>query len=209
MFTLKNMKSFKSVKLLFPFLIPAAFFGNCGTTSDQPPPETTLSSTPTNPSNSSDATFTFECDQGDCAFECQLDSDQWSPCSSPLVYTGLANGSHSFKIRAVGANQIPDPTPIPYVWTIVTNVADTTPPDTILNTTPSDPSNSPEATLTFSCDGGFCTFECRIDSGAWATCDKQRTYQNLSAGPHQFSVRATDAAGNVDLSPATYSWTIV
>jgi hypothetical protein len=33
-------------------------------------------------------------------------------------------------------------------------------------------------------------------------------YSSLTVGQHTFSVRATDAAGNVDETPATYSWTV-
>ena len=32
--------------------------------------------------------------------------------------------------------------------------------------------------------------------------------KNLKPGKHKFSVVATDAAGNPDPSPATYSWTV-
>ena len=30
----------------------------------------------------------------------------------------------------------------------------------------------------------------------------------LTVGPHTFSVRASDAVGNVEETPATYSWTV-
>jgi hypothetical protein len=49
--------------------------------------------------------------------------------------------------------------------------------------------------------------ECRLDSGAWATCTAPAGYTGLAAGSHTFAVRATDAAGNA--SPAvSYTWTV-
>ena len=34
-----------------------------------------------------------------------------------------------------------------------------------------------------------------------------KAYSSLLVAPHQFAVRATDKAGNVDATPATWSWT--
>ena len=43
---------------------------------------------------------------------------------------------------------------------------------------------------------------------AWTDCDSPQSYSGLAVADHTFSVRATDAAGNVDASPATRSWTV-
>jgi hypothetical protein len=47
-----------------------------------------------------------------------------------------------------------------------------------------------------------------LDGAAFAACGSPREYTGLAAGPHQFSVRAKDAVGNTDASPASHSWTI-
>lgn len=111
--------SWLKAAIFLPTLLFFAFGSwGCGSATDTTLPETTLSAKPPNPSNSSDATFEFQCDLGNCAFECRLDSDIWSTCSSPANYTGLAEGSHIFKVRALNSSRMPDPTPKIYVWTI-------------------------------------------------------------------------------------------
>ena len=53
------------------------------------------------------------------------------------------------------------------------------------------------------------TFECRLDAAAFGPCVSPVTYAGLALGSHTFQVVATDAASNVDPSPAEQSWTVV
>ena len=58
------------------------------------------------------------------SFECQLDAGPWVACTSPWSYTGLPNGSHTFRVRAIdAAGNVDDVTPATFTW--VVNVADT------------------------------------------------------------------------------------
>jgi hypothetical protein len=43
---------------------------------------------------------------------------------------------------------------------------------------------------------------------AFTACTSPQAYSNLAVGAHTFRVRARDAAGNLDGSPAAYAWTI-
>lgn len=54
------------------------------------------------------------------------------------------------------------------------------------------------------------TFSYKLDSGTWSPCSttKEKTYRNLDNGKHTFSVRARDAAGNFDTSPATTTFSV-
>jgi hypothetical protein len=52
------------------------------------------------------------------------------------------------------------------------------------------------------------TFECSVDGGTYASCTSPFSTSTLSAGSHIFAVRAVDAAGNIDPTPASYTWTI-
>lgn len=66
-------------------------------------------------------------------------------------------------------------------------------------------------TLTFSGsdDAGVAAFECRVDEASYTPCTSPATYADLSIGSHVFEVRAVDAAGNIDLSPARIAWEII
>jgi hypothetical protein len=67
-------------------------------------------------------------------------------------------------------------------------------------------STSPEFGLSTP-DGS--SFECKLDLGAYAACTSPKQYAGpLSHGSHTFTVRAKDAAGNIDGSPATRMWSI-
>lgn len=60
-----------------------------------------------------EASFVFSA-SGAAGFECRIDSaaeDAWAPCTSPVVLTGLADGTHTFEVRAVDAVGNTDSTP--------------------------------------------------------------------------------------------------
>jgi hypothetical protein len=94
-------------------------------------------------------------------------------------------------VRDLGAYELPD----------------SLPPDTVIVSGPSGPGGDPTPTFTFSSESG-ATFECKVDAGAFAACTSPYTSPALSDGAHAFSVRAADAASNVDPSPATRSFTV-
>ncbi|MCE7986497.1 MAG: CSLREA domain-containing protein [Caldilinea sp. CFX5] len=90
---------------------------------------------------------------------------------------------------------------------------DTTAPDTTIDSQPAQPSNSSSASFTFSgtdnvTPAASLTFECSLDGAAFAACTSPQNYSALTDGSHTFQVRAKDAAGNVDATPASYTWTI-
>lgn len=60
----------------------------------------------------------------------------------------------------------------------------------------------------FSSDESPVTYECSIDGDGFVPCSNPFTTPSLSEGTHTLAVRAVDAAGNRDPSPATYEWTI-
>jgi len=85
---------------------------------------------------------------------------------------------------------------------------DTMPPVTTLNAKPANLTFETSAVFAFTANEAS-SFECEIDgSGFISACTSPKTYTGLSEGPHTFSVRATDQAGNVETQPVTYAWSV-
>ncbi len=85
---------------------------------------------------------------------------------------------------------------------------DTTAPETTITSGPSGTTTDNTATFEFTASEPGSSFECQLDAGAFAVCDSPYTTQPLSAGDHSFWVRATDAAGNTDPTPASRSFSV-
>jgi hypothetical protein len=79
-------------------------------------------------------------------------------------------------------------------------------PETTIESGPG--SSGPSATFTFSADVGDATFECSLDAGPFADCSSPARYSDLALGTHEFRVRARDAGGDVDGSPASRTWSV-
>jgi hypothetical protein len=170
---------------------------------DTTPPETTIDNHPSDPTQSTSASFTFHADET-ATFECKLDAGSFASCTSPQNYNSLSVGSHTFQVRATDTSNNTDPTPASFTWTIQ---ADTTPPETTIDNHPSDPTQSTSASFTFHADE-TATFECKLDAGSFASCTSPQDYNGLSAGSHTFQVRATDTSNNTDPTPASFTWTV-
>ena len=56
---------------------------------------------------------------------------------------------------------------------------------------------------------GVTGFECKVDAASYAPCVSPLSNSGLAIGNHLFLVRALDAAGNVDGSPASFSWSVI
>jgi hypothetical protein len=97
--------------------------------------------------------------------------------------------------------------------TNITFTGDAIPPDTTITANPAATTSDSSASFSFTgtdnvTPAGSLTFECKLDLGAFAACTSPKSYSALADGSHTFQVRATDAAGNVDGSPASFTWTI-
>jgi NHL repeat len=98
------------------------------------PPETVISGSPQVGSLVRRAVFSFWAESSGNTFTCSLDGAPFTACSSPTIYDGLADGNHSFNVRATNGNGT-DPTPATFNWSIasgdsfhpvtVTRIADT------------------------------------------------------------------------------------
>jgi hypothetical protein len=169
------------------------------------PPDTGISGGPTGRTASAAATFTFGSPDPDVApwsYQCRLDSGAWLDCSSPRAYSGLAEGSHTFEVRARDAVNNIDPTPAVRSWIVDFS------PETTIDGGPTGVTASPVATFLFSSVNGDVTgYECRLDAGAWAACSSPHSIAGLLEGSHVFTVRAKDL-GSVDPTPAQRTWSV-
>ena len=169
---------------------------------DASAPDTTIATSPKNPSNLAKAPFTFTSNEEGATFECALDSTTFSACPHDYTTDTLAEGPHSIKVRAVDPSGNVDATPATFDW-----VVDLAPPDTKIESRPTDPSG-PNVTFTFSSTEDDSTFECRLDVGSWKAWAASHAISELATGSHTIYVRAVDKAGNVDPSPASYTWMV-
>ena len=134
----------------------------------------------------------------------------WVEFSLPV--SSVAQGQRCFAITKPSSSgvfitaddlQAPNPSQL-----VITTAADTTPPDTTITAGPTGSTPSTDATFAFSSSESGSTFQCSLDGAAFQSCASPTTYQGLAVADHQFAVRAIDAAGNVDPTPATQAWTI-
>jgi CSLREA domain-containing protein len=78
---------------------------------------------------------------------------------------------------------------------------DTTAPQTMIAKKPK-PGGGPKVKFKFSSSESGSSFECKLDGKPFKKCRSPKAYKGLRPGKHVFKVRATDAAGNVDSTPA-------
>jgi hypothetical protein len=80
-------------------------------------------------------------------------------------------------------------------------------PDTTITSGPPTTNNQVGlTTFTFTASEPDVSYECSLDDATFAACpNPYRTW--IDDGSHVLSVRAKNAAGDVDATPATYAWT--
>ncbi len=163
------------------------------------PPDTTIGAGVAEGGATNDATpaFEFTASETGSTFECKLGAGTtgFAACTSPRVLGPLADGPVTFQVRAVDPAGNTDPGPDIRTFTV-----DTEAPDPSIDSGPSGPTQNAAPTFTFSADEP-ATFRCRVDGASFAPCSgpgDSHTTGSLADGSHRFSVRARDAAGNIE-----------
>ncbi|MBA2665144.1 MAG: hypothetical protein H0U74_22850 [Bradymonadaceae bacterium] len=171
-------------------------------TIDTVAPTTTLDETPKLRSRSAQARFGFGCDEASCTFRCRLDDTNERDCQSPQVHEGLADGDHSFSVRARdGAGN--EGLPVSFAWNVDTSVL--APPQVTITDAPDSLSSQTSASFSFACDLDDCTFFCVLDSQPEEPCTSAKNFTDLSQGEHTFEVTAFNLGGAAGES-ASYTW---
>jgi hypothetical protein len=151
-------------------------------------------SQPTDTTVSTTATFSFDKVRGG-ATSCSLDSAPAQGCSSPVSYSGLAAGPHTFTVNSAKGDDTVSATS---TWTILTT------PTVAMTAKPAD-GTSTEASFSFTLTDG-ATATCSLDSSAFTACTSPRSYSGLGLGGHVFTVRASGPSGSAN---ASASWSIL
>jgi hypothetical protein len=125
-----------------------------------------------------------------------LDDDgEFDDATGSTASTTFATlGTHTIRLSVVNSEGSRD--------AIAAKIEVVLPPTTAIDSGPEGTTHDNSPTFTFS-GSPKSTFECRIDSGSFTPCDSPFTSDVLSDGAHVFGVRAKDANGHVDPTPAS------
>src|SRR5262249_3577681 len=149
-----------------------------------PPPAPTIDAHPANPSATAAASFAFSDSEAGVVLRCSLDGVE-SVCGSPMAYSGLADGSHTFAVRATDAAGQSSGT-VTFAWSIHPVV----PPAPHIDSAPPALSNLHVSTIAFSDVQSGLAFSCTIDTSAATPCVSPVTFIGLPDGRHTFGVVA-------------------
>ena len=94
-----------------------------------------------------------------------------------------------------------EPPPLPVA-------SDTDPPETTIDKGPKKKTAKRKAKFQFSTDEPGSTFECKLDKKNYKPCAPPFKKKVKADKKHKFLVRAVDAAGNVDPTPAKRKWKV-
>ncbi len=169
-------------------------------------PDTSITSGPSGATSDSTPTFGLGSTEPGSTFECRVDGGGFNSCSNPHTVASLGDGAHTFEVRATDSAANVDATPASRTFSI-----DTLAPDSSISKGPKKKLKTKKSKVKvkfqFGSSDDDAGFECQLDKAAFAPCSGTFTAK-VKKGKHTFSVRASDAVGNVDQSPATRSFTV-
>ncbi len=167
-------------------------------------PTLTITSGPSGVTATDATEIAFTANELGVKFNCSTDGSAAARCTSPVVLSGLAAGSHTFAVLGTDkAGNSSDWTTVSWTYT----PPDTTAPKVQITSAPPASTTSTSATFSFTADETPVTYACALDNASFAACTSPASYSRLAVGQHTFSVRATDAVGNVGPT-ASASWVI-
>ena len=167
-------------------------------TVDRTTPDTTLVTSPGDPSRDSTPDFTFSSSEAGSTFECSVDGGAWAACTTPHTTAPLADGPRTFDVRAIDAAGNTDATPSNWAWLL-----DTTPPTATMN----DPGANLRLTVALTSvetdpgasPSGIASVEYQYsvaDADTWVTAPAAWDTTTVTDGLYDLRVVVTDNAGN-------------
>jgi Ca2+-binding RTX toxin-like protein len=181
----------------------------CETTDNAP--QTSIDSGPANGATIGDSTPTYgvSADEAPSTFQVKVDSGSFQACAASCTVPSLANGLHTIAFRAIDGDENLHADLTPATRTVNVAVApppDTTAPDTSVSGKAKVKTRKKRARVSFafSATEAGSSFACSLDGRPFAPCSSPFSAK-LRRGAHTLSVLATDAAGNADATPATFT----
>ena len=147
--------------------------------------------------------FNFAASRTGSTFQCSLNGGAFTTCTPGRSFgPALPNGSYTFAVIAT------DPAghqsaPVQGSFTIAAPL-----PETVIDSAPPASGTSRTAVFAFHSTKAGSSLQCSFDGSAFATCASPFTKTHLSPRTHAFAVRAIDAQGNVDPTPAVSSFKV-
>jgi len=179
---------------------------------------TSITSGPAGLIASKSATFKFKASAPGATFQCKLDAQHWALCTSPKKYSKLAQGPHTFSVRA-RKGKLVDRTPATRHFSVDTLAPNSTisgPADQYLaypNGYTED--QTPESVFGISGPTEPVTFECRITPSGeppppFAPCGTPYSPTDPLSRDAFYTIeaRAIDKAGNADPTPASWEFDV-
>jgi chitodextrinase len=132
-------------------------------------------------------------------------TDGTTPTTASTKYTGTPIPITTTTTLKYMAEAQGNPSPVgAQTYTI-----DSVPPVVSLTATPTTPTNNASPSFTFASNKAGTTFACSLALGsaadAFSACSAPKSYSGLAAGSYTFKVRGTDPAGNVSVTPYTFT----
>ena len=124
--------------------------------------------------SSKSETFTFSAlansswsgDDNPSSYQCNVDSAGWTACTSPVSLSSLADGAHTFLVRALDVLGNTSPNSSSMTWTV-----DTAAPSAPSLTSPTQSNFASLADVPFAATAeGGASLLCSIDGGAYVAC---------------------------------------
>ncbi len=143
-----------------------------------------------------------------------------STCADPADATGTVAaftgagitvavvGGHTTQLRARAVDQAGNASACSSAFAYAESTPDTSSPQTTITRKPRTNKRKKKALFMFGSSELGSSFACKLDSKPFAPCSSPTRYKRLKPKKHRFRVKATDAAGNVDATAATYRWKV-
>jgi hypothetical protein len=166
-------------------------------------PDTTITAGPSGTTTGPATSFSFTGTKAGVTFTCSLDGAPFTACTSPKALSALADGAHTYAVRATDPAGNTDASPASRSWTV-----DATPPVIAFYRGPDATWPSTSASFASADSEDVTARQCRLDAGAWQNCTGQVTVTGLSQGTHTYQMRANDLVGNAAVTPASWTFTV-